>query len=141
MRCVLDTNVFVAALLSRSGAPAEVVRLWLEGAFEVVVSPLLFAELRRVLAYPKIRSRVSEAEAEAEAFLALVTEGATIVDDPVHPPSLRTADPKDEFVVAIAEEARAVIVSGDQHLLEMAGRLPVLSPEGFRRFLARREAE
>lgn len=139
MRCVLDTNVLVAAVLSRSGAPAELVRLWLEGAFDVVVSSLLLAELRRVLAYPKIRSRVSEAE--AQAFLALVTEGATIVDEPVRPPSLRTADPNDDFVVAIAEEARAVIVSGDQHLLEMAGRIPVRSPEGFRRFLARREAE
>lgn len=139
MRCVLDTNVLVAALLSRSGAPGELVRLWLEGAFEVVASPLLLAELRRVLANPKLRSRVSEAE--AEAFLALVTEGATIVDDPVCPPSLRTADPNDDFVVAIAEGARAVIVSGDQHLLEMAGRLPVRSPEDFRLLLSRREGE
>lgn len=133
MRCVLDTNVLVAAVLSRSGAPAELVRLWLEGACDVVVSSLLLAELRRVLAYPKIRSRVSEAE--AQAFLALVTEGATIVDEPVRPPSLRTADPNDDFVVAIAEGARAIIVSGDRRLLDMAGRLPVRSPAEFCRLV------
>lgn len=139
MRCVLDTNVLVAALLSRRGAPADLLRMWLEGAFEVVVSPLLLAELRRVLAYTKIRSRVSEAE--AEAFLALLGEGATVVEDRSRDPSIRTEDPHDDFVVALAEASRAVIVSGDQHLLSMAGRLPVQSPAEFLRFVRAQDGE
>lgn len=139
MRCVLDPNVLVAALLSRQGTPAELVRLWLDGAYEVVVSPLLLAELSRVLAYPKIRSRVSEGE--AEAFLRLLREGAKVVDDPVQPPSLRAADPDDDYILALAEDTRAVIVSGDMHLLGMARRLPVHSPAEFRRLVRTRENE
>lgn len=139
MRCVLDPNVFVAALLSRRGTPAELLRLWLDGAFEVVVSPLLMAELQRVLAYPKIESRVREVE--AKAFLTLLSEGATIVDDPAQPPSLRTADPHDDYLVALAEAARTVIVSGDKHLLGMVGQLPVYSPADFRHLVSTQEKE
>lgn len=105
----------------------------------MVVSPLLLAELRRVLAYTKIRSRVSEAE--AEAFLALLGEGATVVEDRSRDPSIRTEDPHDDFVVALAEASRAVIVSGDQHLLSMAGRLPVQSPAEFLRFVRAQDGE
>jgi len=136
VRCVFDPNVFVAALLSRHGTPAVLLRLWLDGAFEMVASPLLMAELQRVLAYPKIRSRVSEAE--AESFLTLLRQGATIVEDPGQLPSLRTPDPHDDYLVVLAEGARAVIVSGDKHLLGMAGRLPVYSPAGFRRLMSTR---
>jgi putative PIN family toxin of toxin-antitoxin system len=113
--------------------------MWLEGAFEVVVSPLLLAELRRVLAYAKIRSRVSEAE--AEAFLALLGEGATVVEDRSRDRSFRTEDPHGDFVVVLAEASRAVIVSGDQHLLSMAGRLPVQSPAEFLRFVRAQDGE
>lgn len=139
MKGVLDANVFVAALSSRQGNPAELLRLWLDGAYELVVSPRLLAELQRVLAYPKLESRVSTAE--AKAFLALLSEGATIVDDPAELPSLRTADPHDDYLVALAEAARAVIVSGDRHLLGMAGRLPVYSPADFRRLVSRQASE
>lgn len=138
MRCVLDTNVLVAALLSPRGAPAGLLRRWLEGAFEVVVSPLLLAELQRVLAYPKIRTRVSEAE--AEAFVAPLTAGATLVEDPGGASPARMPDPKDDYLVALAEASRSVIVSGDQHLLSFAGSLPVQSPAEFLRFAGMRES-
>jgi predicted nucleic acid-binding protein len=48
-RVVLDCNVFVSALLSPSGSPAQVLDRWADGDFDVIVSPLLFAELERVL--------------------------------------------------------------------------------------------
>lgn len=139
MRCVLDPNVLVAALLSRRGAPAKLLRLWLDGVFEVVVSPSLLAELQRVLAYPKIRASVSEVE--AAAFLALLEGGAMTIDDPAGPPSLRTADPNDDYLVALAEAARAVIVSGDRRLLDMARRLPVYSPADSLRLVGTPEHE
>jgi putative PIN family toxin of toxin-antitoxin system len=136
---VLDTNVLVAALLSSRGAPADLLRLWLGGGFEMVVSPLLLQELQRVLAYPKIRSRVGEPD--AEAFVAFLREQATVVEDEGRAPPQRAADPDDDFVIALAESTRAMIVSGDRHLLSMAGSLPVQSPADFLRFLRLREGE
>lgn len=137
MRCVLDANVWVAALLSRNGIPARLVRMWLDGAFEVVVSPLLLAELRRVLAYPKIRTRVPKAD--ADAVLALIGETATLHADPSPRPGARTNDPDDEYLVTLAEAARAVIVTGDRHLLSLSGSLPVRSPADFLLFAQQHE--
>jgi len=87
---------------------------------------MLLVELKRVLAYPKIRAKVGAAE--AEAVLALLNDGATIVDDPVLTSSPRSADPHDDYLIALAQVARAIIVSGDHHLLEMADQIPVYAP-------------
>jgi len=139
VRCVLDPNVLVAALLSGRGPPAELVRLWLDGTFELVASPLLLDELKRVLEYPKLRTRVSEPE--AKAFLTLLSKEANLIDDPARAPSLRSADPDDDYLVALAEEARAVIASGDQHLLAMAGKIPVYAPADLTKLLRAPESD
>lgn len=129
MKCVLDPNVIVAALISRRGTPAQLLRLWRDGEFELVASPLLLTELRRVLAYPKLEKHVSRPQ--ASEFLVLLTKQAVITEDPSKPPSLRTADPDDDYLIALAEATRAVIVSGDKHLLQLAGKLPICSPAEF----------
>jgi len=41
LRVVLDVNVLVSGLLDRPGPPAQILRAWYAGAFELVVSPLL----------------------------------------------------------------------------------------------------
>ena len=63
MRAVLDVNVLVAAILSPTGSPATVLRRWLEGAYDLVVSPKLLEELERTLGYRKIRERVTSEDA------------------------------------------------------------------------------
>jgi putative PIN family toxin of toxin-antitoxin system len=122
VRAVLDSNVLIAALLSREGRPAQALRRWLAGEFELVVSPLLLAELERALAYPKLRTRISASE--AAAFVSLLEETAVVVADPGSPPA-RSEDPDDDFVVALAESSGAFLVSGDRHLLALASALPV----------------
>jgi predicted nucleic acid-binding protein len=44
-RAVLDTNVYVSALLAPAGSPAQILERWADGEFDVIVSPLLLAEL------------------------------------------------------------------------------------------------
>ena len=48
MRVVLDPNVLIAALLSPSGAPAQIISRWLGGGFELVVSKALLSELTEI---------------------------------------------------------------------------------------------
>ncbi|HVC86584.1 MAG TPA: putative toxin-antitoxin system toxin component, PIN family [Gaiellaceae bacterium] len=130
MRALLDVNVLVAALLSRGGAPALLVRRWLDGDFELVVSDLLLSELQRTLARPKIRRRL--AADEADEFLALLRSGlADRVEDPGVPPATRSSDPNDDYLIAAAAAAHATLVSGDSHLLSLGGVIPVLSPREF----------
>ena len=128
MRAVLDVNVLISAVLSPRGAPARLLAAWGNGAFELVVSPLLLAELRRALGYPKLARLVPPADADALA--ALLGRSAELVADPPGPPPA-SADPKDDYLVALAAAAHAVIVSGDTHLTDLADRIPVSRPAAF----------
>lgn len=129
MRAVLDPNVIVSATLSRSGTPANVLRAWLEGAYEMVVSPSLLSELERVLNYPKIARRVTRRE--ADQLLDLLRRQAQPVDDPEDPPAIKSPDPDDDYLISLAGAARAVIVSGDTHLQSLADQIPVYTPAAF----------
>ncbi len=128
MRAVLDPNILIAALLSRSGTPAQIVSRWLAGAFELVVSKALLAELERALAYPKLRAHV--AAGEAAELVSLLRHGAILAPDPPAPARL-CADPGDDYLLALAESERAVLVSGDRHLIELADELPIQTARAF----------
>lgn len=128
MRAVLDPNILIAALLSRSGTPAQLVSRWLAGEFELVASEKLIAELERALAYRKLRTRISPEE--AARFVAVLRRGAVLAPDPAQQPP-RSIDPGDDYLIALAEQERAVLVSGDQHLLALAGELPIRTARTF----------
>lgn len=128
MRAVLDPNILIAALLSPRGAPAQILSRWLAGEFELVVSKTLLTELERALAYPKLRTRI--APGQAAEFASLLAQGAILAPDPPNAAS-RSTDPGDDYLLALAESERALLVSGDQHLLELADDLPIQTARAF----------
>lgn len=134
MRAVLDPNVIISGLLSPAGSPATVLRAWEQGPFELVVSGALLDEFARALSYPKPRRRVSEEEANAVAWW--ISGSATTAPDPKPPPPVRSTDPGDDYLIALASAERAVLVSGDTHLLDLAAKIPVYSPRQFLGLLA-----
>jgi uncharacterized protein len=134
VRAVLDANVLISALLSPTGSPARVVRAWQAGQFELIVSARLLAEVQRALAYPKLRRLVSAAD--AEAVVAWLANTAMVVPDPDGPPPVHASDRDDDYLIALAADQNAMLVSGDGHLLELAARLPVRSPASFLSLLA-----
>ncbi len=101
---------------------------------ELVICPLLLSEVARALAYPKLRSRVSEEE--AEDLVELLRRAATVAPDPVAPVR-RSRDPDDDYLLALAEKNAAVLVTGDRDLLVLSGA-PVRSPRAFADELANR---
>lgn len=134
MRAVLDPNVIISALLSPDGAPARALLAWQHGLFELIVSARLLAELRRALAYPKLRSRVDRhAATELADWL---TRSATLVQDPADTPA-RSADPGDDYLLALAAHEQAMLVSGDKHLLALADELPIVRPARFLELIER----
>jgi uncharacterized protein len=128
VRAVLDPNVLIAALLSRSGTPARLLGRWIAGEFELIVSPALLAELERALGYPTLAARIPPQD--ASDYVSLLRRRARTAEDPPDPVP-RSSDPDDDYLPALAEAERAILVSGDRHLLDLAGRLPVDSPRAF----------
>ena len=129
MRAVLDPNVIISALLSPTGSPAKLLWAWIEGGYELVISPLLLEEFERALAYPKLAERI--APEEAHDLVALLRQGADLREDPDGPPPVQSPDPGDDYLIALAASAQAVLVSGDRHLLGLGDDLPVYSPAAF----------
>jgi putative PIN family toxin of toxin-antitoxin system len=122
IRVVVDPGVLIAALISPSGAPAQVFVHWLAGRFDLVVSPRLISEPERVLARRKFREYVSRDE--ASAFVDAIARQAVVLDDPPGERGL-TPDPGDDYIVSLARQAGAsVIVSGDRHLTGVRGLNP-----------------
>jgi hypothetical protein len=129
VQAVLDPNILISSLLAPRGTPARLLRSWLAGAFDLVVSELLLAELERALGYPKLRAHIEASE--ARELLDLLRREAEVIDDPDEPPAIRCPDPDDDYLVALAASARAALVSGDRHLLGLRGHLPVYSAAEF----------
>lgn len=128
-RAVLDSGVLVSALITPGGVPAKLLSTAGNGSFELIVSPLLLDELGTVLAREKFR-RYVDVDA-IDAYLDGLRRDAEVGTDPGTPPPLRCADPRDDYLIALAHSARAALISGDSHLLDLADRIPVCSPADF----------
>ena len=63
MRVVLDTNVYISFLLTRGETISRILDAWENEEFAVLVSPILLAEIRRVLEYPRLKTRIKPEEA------------------------------------------------------------------------------
>jgi uncharacterized protein len=133
VRAVVDVNVLISAALSARGPSAEVLRNNRDGAFELVVSELLIAELTRALAYPKLRKRIPAEK--AAAFISWVCDYGTLAEDPPDSAPVSSPDPDDDYLLALAISRRAFLVTGDQHLLGLREDLPILTPAEFVRKL------
>jgi len=119
MRVVLDANQFVSAVLVPGGRPAQILQAWRTGHFELVLSPAILAEIRRVLLYPRLQRKHGWSEAQIDDFLAGITSAATLMPGTLSIQAVPD-DPTDDKYVACALEAGAkYIVSGDKHLTRL----------------------
>lgn len=76
---VIDTNVWVSALLNRKGFPARIKDAWVNGEFEVVISPPLLQEIREVLNRPRIKDKYDLTEDEISQFIELLLRRAVVM--------------------------------------------------------------
>ena len=136
MRVVLDTNIFLSALLSERGPPARIVDAWRSGRFELVSSLDQINEFKRVARYPKLRSYLPRGAVglvvnglrTAEVLLKRLPGGAT------------APDPDDDYLIAMAIASGAhFLVSGDRDVLSMLriGSTRIISAQRFAAMLAR----
>lgn len=134
MRVVLDTNVLISAFISRQGLPFQVIKLWIEGDYDLVTSPWQIEEFRNTSRYERIRKRVNRAE--IGTFVNALRGNAVVVE--TLPSVELSPDPDDNFIIAtaLAGEAR-YIVSGDKGHLQSLEKVQGISILTVRDFLER----
>jgi putative PIN family toxin of toxin-antitoxin system len=135
VKAILDTNVLISGIFF-SGTPYEILAAWRDRKIELIISPEILEEYRRMgeemeIKFPGI---------EIAPFLELLAIEATMVAVMPLTESVCTDPDDDKFLAcAIASKAR-VICSGDKALLKTTGYqgIEVLTPRSFAdRFLSK----
>jgi putative PIN family toxin of toxin-antitoxin system len=122
VRVVLDTNVFVSALLTPDSPPARILELIIERNLRLVISPGIIRELGLVFEYPKLKKALNKHgvadDVVANAILKIL-KIATITPESEIARGV-SCDPKDDMVISCAIEGHAdFIISGDQDLIKL----------------------
>jgi putative PIN family toxin of toxin-antitoxin system len=128
-RLVIDTNVFVSALISGEGPPARLLRA-VQGKRAVhLVSDPMVEEYLRVLDYPRIRKfkKITDAfVADIAAYLVYQTERVELRSRIKMSP-----DPDDDVFLNTAVDGRAtLLVTGDKTdllALQRVEGIPIVS--------------
>lgn len=127
---VVDTNVFVSALISAHGTPRTLLTKISRGEVGLVLSPRLLLEIVSVFSRSKLRTLIPERR--ISDMVALIHETARIVKAPEAAKSCR--DPKDNAVLdcAVAGKAHAIVTGdGDLLCLHPFSGIPILTPRDF----------
>jgi putative PIN family toxin of toxin-antitoxin system len=131
MRVVLDTNVFLSALISPHGPSDAIYRAWRAARFEIVTSLTQPDELRRTSRYPRLKAIL---QPHRVGTMVNNLQRAVVLDQlPTVP---EAADPFDTFLLAMALAGEAdYLVTGDRRagLLQRdhIGRTRILTPAAF----------
>ena len=107
-RVVLDTNILVSALLTPSGNPAKVYKLFLTGILALAYSEEILMEYRDVLHRPRLRIPAGD----ADTVLDVIRQYGKQVE-PI--PSIGPmADEDDRIFYDTAKSAGAYLITGNK---------------------------
>ena len=133
LKAVLDSNVLISGTIVAKGMPFELLKAWREGEWELIMSPQILEEVRRVLTLLRISRGYPLTDQEISDLIRLLTHRTILVSGILTIP--RTSrDIEDDHVLACAKEGHAnYIVSGDQDLLSLTRfeGIPIVTPAAF----------
>ena len=128
MKVVLDTNVLVSGIFF-SGTPSKILEAWNEGVFELVISPEILEEYRRVV--EELGSQYASVDAGRIIDLILLRSQISVSEPLVA--QVCTDPDDDEFLACALATGVRVVVSGDKSLLNASGYngIEVIRPREF----------
>jgi putative PIN family toxin of toxin-antitoxin system len=114
---IIDTNVLVAGILSNNidSPTARIVNAMLDGRIMHLLSPALLQEYREVLLRPKLCKLHGLSKAEVDQILSEITANAIWREAEE---SRGAPDPGDDHLCSLLQSTDAILVTGDQLLLD-----------------------
>jgi uncharacterized protein len=132
MRVVIDTNVWLSALLW-GGQPNFILQLVENKQIQAISSEEILNELTDIFQKSKLQKRLNQLNFSAEAVTLIAKRLMTFVAiEAIIIPELR--DPKDQMILSTAITGNAeVVISGDKDLLVLHpfANISILSPQDF----------
>lgn len=132
MRAVVDTGVFVSALIHRTGTTGAVLRALRDGHFTVIYTTIILVEIIDVLGRPSFRLKYHIEPDDITALINLIRMRGELATPQRKVNVCR--DPKDnKFLEAALSSAADCVVSGDADLLDLTfyEGIPILRPAEF----------
>ena len=132
MRAVIDTGVFVSALIRRQGTMGDVLRALRDGRFTPIYTTDIVVEIIDVLGRAQFRTKYHIEPDDITALVNLIRLRGELVTPARKVTACR--DPKDDkFLEAALATQTDCIVSGDADLLDMTPfeEIPILRPAEF----------
>ncbi|MEW5986442.1 MAG: putative toxin-antitoxin system toxin component, PIN family [Chloroflexota bacterium] len=118
IRAVLDTNVFLRALINPHSYCGRLLTEFVD-QYELVLSPAIIREVLEVLQRPRLLAKLPQITQIDVVRLITLFEGAHVIDPPEVPSVSR--DPKDDMFLACARLANAnYLITEDKDLLVLA---------------------
>ncbi|HWR58350.1 MAG TPA: putative toxin-antitoxin system toxin component, PIN family [Thermodesulfovibrionales bacterium] len=116
IKAAIDTSVMLSVAFPRGALAKELRNMIANGAFILVTSKEIMAELYRVIHYPRILKQFKPSKDDIDDFIGMVMEKALITRGRYKLDKIKV-DPTDDMFLACAMEAKAdYIVSRDPHL-------------------------
>lgn len=117
-RAIVDTNLFVSAMLFRRGNPYALLTAWRTNAFELLLSDDQYAELADVFSRPQIVQRYRVPANDLDVLFAGFARATRV--RPSSPVPVVVRDPDDVPILAAALGGEAdYLVTGDAGLLDL----------------------
>ena len=128
MKVVVDTNVLVSGVYF-GGMPSRILEAWRDKRIDVVVSPDILEEYRRVGEHLETQFT----DVSLAPFLALLVMNAEIIEPPDLPEQVSRDSDDDKFIACALAGGCHVIISGDKDLLSISGYrgVKVVAPREF----------
>lgn len=133
LKAVIDTSVMVSVAFPKGELAKELRDMIADGAFTLVTSKEIMAELYRVLHYPRILKQFKPLKDEIDEFIGTIIEHALLTKGLYSLHKIKD-DPTDDMFLACAMEAKAdYIVSRDPHLrnLKQFHGIKIIDVKGF----------
>ena len=133
LRVVLDTNVLLSGIAYPASVPGKILAAWRHGSVDVLLSTHILDELRRVL--PRLTHRHGLTLAEIDDLVDILSIQAEVVEPlPSAEPALRDVDDQPVLGTLLAALSTAdvtYLITGENDLLALAERYPILTPAKF----------
>jgi len=136
-RAVLDAQVWISAAINSAGPARKIVDAAAAGAFRIVTSPYVHAEVREVFSRPAVRRFLVPRFDEAAWLDFVEVTAADVVEEAVGPPVV-PADPDDDPYLWTAYVGAAThVVTRDAQVLAVKHfhGAQVVDPSTFLRIL------
>ncbi len=118
---VIDTNIFISALILPQGKPNQLIQAWKRNKFILIFSVPLIKEVYEVLKRPKYSEKYHISAGEMKRLLLLISNKARLIQS-ITRPEILIRDMKDLIVLATATSGKAdYLVTGDKDLLVLQG--------------------